>query len=84
MARRKQAPKDLTGVPSRHPRAKPPATGSIAGDRQANAALYHIAPARCIAEGKTRREAIRCLKRYIAREIYQLLTTPPEPQPPAA
>jgi hypothetical protein len=24
---------------------------------------------RCIAEGKTRREAIRCLKRYVAREI---------------
>ncbi len=30
------------------------------------------------AEGKTSREIIRCLKRYIAREIYRLLTTPPE------
>ena len=29
------------------------------------------------AEGKTRREIIRCLKRHIAREIYQLLTNPP-------
>ena len=28
-------------------------------------------------EGKTRRETLRCLKRYIAREIYQLLTDPP-------
>ncbi|MDQ3765389.1 MAG: transposase, partial [Actinomycetota bacterium] len=67
------------------------------GDRQANAALYRIALsrlrwdartrdylARRITEGKTRREAIRCLKRYIAREIYQILTTPPEPQPSAA
>ncbi|HET6532157.1 MAG TPA: IS110 family transposase, partial [Actinoplanes sp.] len=24
-------------------------------------------------QGLTRREAVRCLKRYIAREIYQLL-----------
>ena len=28
---------------------------------------------RRIAEGKTPREAIRCLKRYIAREIYQII-----------
>ena len=28
------------------------------------------------AEGKTKREIIRCLKRYIAREVFQLLTTP--------
>jgi transposase len=54
------------------------------GDRQANSALYTITIARLrwdtrtqqyirrrIAEGKTRREAIRCLKRYIARELYQ-------------
>lgn len=59
------------------------------GDRQANAALYHIALsrlrwdpqtraylARRIAQGKTRREALRCLKRYIAREIYQIITKP--------
>jgi transposase len=67
------------------------------GDRQAGAALYRIALSRLrwdartrdylprrITEGKTHREAIRCLKRYIAREIYQILTTPPEPQPSAA
>ena len=56
------------------------------GDRQANAALYRIALSRLrwdprtrgyvdrrIAEGKTPREAVRCLKRYIAREIYQII-----------
>ena len=29
-------------------------------------------------EGKNRREIIRCLKRHIARQIYHLLTNPPE------
>ncbi|MFE5402895.1 IS110 family transposase [Streptomyces sp. NPDC056580] len=56
------------------------------GDRQANSALYTIVLARLrwdtrtrhyverrVTEGKTRREAIRCLKRYVAREIYQAL-----------
>jgi transposase len=56
------------------------------GDRQANAALYRIALCRLrwdqrtrnyaqrrVAEGKTRREVLRCLKRYIAREIYPLI-----------
>jgi transposase len=59
------------------------------GDRQAGAALYRIAPSRLrwdprtrdyldrrIAEGKTPREAIRCLKRYIARELYQIIIQP--------
>lgn len=32
--------------------------------------------ARKVAEGKTKREAIRCLKRYIAREIYRVLMDP--------
>jgi transposase len=56
------------------------------GDRAANAALYRIAftRLRCdsstrryldrrTAQGRTRREAIRCIKRYLAREIYRLL-----------
>lgn len=56
------------------------------GDRQANAALYRIVLSRLrwddrsqvylrrrLAEGKTRREIIRCLKRYVAREIYRLI-----------
>jgi transposase len=64
------------------------------GDRQANSALYRISLsrlrwdartrdylARRITEGKTRREAIRCLKRYIAREIYHIITAPPETEP---
>jgi len=56
------------------------------GDRQANSALWRIVitrlsydPAarrylqrRC-AEGKTKAEAIRCLKRYVARELYTCL-----------
>ena len=61
------------------------------GNRQANNALWRIAmirlrvdqksidyAARRTAEGKTRREILRCLKRHIAREIYKLLTDPPE------
>lgn len=59
------------------------------GARQANCALYTIVLARLrwdartraylerrVTEGKTRREAIRCLKRYVAREIYQTIITP--------
>lgn len=58
------------------------------GDRQANAALYIIAisrlrwdpstqqyMARRLAEGKTRKEVIRCLKRYIVREVHTAITT---------
>jgi transposase len=58
------------------------------GDRQANRSLYIIAinrlrcdertrtyAARRTAEGKTRRDIIRSLKRYIARETYRLITT---------
>ncbi|MFC4112846.1 transposase [Nonomuraea zeae] len=56
------------------------------GDRQANAALYRITLSRLrwdprtqeylrkrTADGKTRREAIRCLKRYIAREVHRFI-----------
>lgn len=63
------------------------------GDRQANAALYRIALSRLrwddrtrnylnrrLTDGKTRREAIRCLKRYIAREIYKIITSPLDTQ----
>jgi hypothetical protein len=32
--------------------------------------------ARRTAEGKTKTEIMRCLKRYIAREVYPLLTSP--------
>lgn len=59
---------------------------SRSGDRAANSALYiitivrlrHHEPTRAYverrtAEGRTKREIIRCLKRYIAREIYKNL-----------
>jgi transposase len=58
------------------------------GDRDANSALWRIAIVRLAtdpetrdyvaerqSEGKTKSEAIRCLKRYIAREIYNALPT---------
>jgi transposase len=67
------------------------------GDRQANCALHTIVLSRLrwdqrtrdyvdrrVAEGKTRREAIRCLKRYVAREIYHLITRPHRATAPAA
>lgn len=56
------------------------------GDRQANRALHMIVVCRLrhcertraymerrLAEGKTKAEIIRCLKRYVAREIYRTL-----------
>ena len=59
------------------------------GDRQANSALWRIVVtrmahdhrtqayvARRTTEGKTKREIIRCLKRYVAREVYKALTGP--------
>lgn len=62
------------------------------GDRQANSALYTVVISRLrwdqrtrdyverrITEGKTRREAIRCLKRYVARELYQLINPTNQP-----
>ena len=63
------------------------------GDRQANAALFRIVlvrlrwdqatktyMARRTAEGKSKREVIRCLKRYVAREIYRVLSATPASQ----
>lgn len=62
------------------------------GDRQANSALWRIAlvcmgcypptrdyVVRRTAEGKTKTEIMRCLKRYIVREVFpHLLVTAPE------
>jgi transposase len=58
------------------------------GNRDANRALYVIAVCRMgrdertrayvakrTAEGKSKKEIIRCLKRYIAREVYQILSS---------
>ena len=62
------------------------------GDRQLNRALHVIAITRARidpetraylerkrSEGKTSREALRCLKRHLARHIHRLLSMPPNP-----
>jgi transposase len=68
-------------------------------NREANRALYMICLARMrrdrrtqgyvarrTAEGKSKREIIRCLKRYVAREVYRVLiscdarSSPTEPK----
>ncbi len=70
------------------------------GDRRANNALHMIVAGRMRsdprtaeyverrrAEGKSTREIMRCLKRYVAREVYRALTRPgdaPAPPDPAA
>ena len=59
------------------------------GDRQANAALFRIVLVRLshdprtqayrcrrTAEGMTKRDVIRCLKRYVAREVYSTIRRP--------
>ena len=64
------------------------------GNREANSALWRIVMVRLrwshpetrayvdrrVAEGKTRLEAIRCLKRFLARRIWRLLTQSTMPQ----
>jgi transposase len=65
------------------------------GDRAANNALYTVVPtrlrldertlryvARRATEGLSQREIIRCLQRYVARELYQLLVSRPHPRRP--
>jgi len=37
--------------------------------------------ARRTAEGKSKREILRCLKRYVAREVYRMLVVPVEASP---
>jgi transposase len=59
------------------------------GDRQANATLHRIVVVRLrwhaptqaymqrrLAEGKTKPEIMRCLKRYVAREVFAVLRSP--------
>jgi transposase len=58
------------------------------GNRQANAALFRIALTRLRADprtrayaqrrttgGRTKREILRCLKRYIAREVFKIISS---------
>ena len=64
------------------------------GNRQLNCALHRLAVnkgtwdpdaaaylARKQAEGKSRKEALRCLERYLARRVWQLLRSPAPPNP---
>ncbi len=66
------------------------------GDRQLNHAIHIIALSRARtdpatrayldrrhSEGKTKKEALRCLKRYLARHIWRLLYATQTPAPPA-
>lgn len=67
------------------------------GYRKANRALYRIVivrmrhdeatrhyVARRIEEGKTKAEIIRCLKRFVAREVFAAIINPPEDIPTGA
>lgn len=64
---------------------------SRGGDRQLNRALHQAITIRTqhdkrtqayitrrLAEGKTKREARRCLKRYLARHLFRMLENPPK------
>lgn len=66
------------------------------GDRRANRALYQIAVTRMShdqrtkdyvgkrkRDGKSKKETIRCLKRYIAREVFRALRNPLEIKGPS-
>jgi len=67
------------------------------GNRQLNCALHRLAVnkanwdpdtaaylERKQAEGKSRKEALRCLKRHLARRVWKLLHAPPMPTTPGA
>jgi transposase len=64
------------------------------GDRRSNSALYTVVLTRLgrdqrtrdyaerrTAEGKSKKEIIRCLKRYVAREVFPILTEALSPAP---
>jgi DNA-binding XRE family transcriptional regulator len=64
------------------------------GSRNANRALYRIVivrmrhdeatrryVARRVEEGKTKSEIIRCLKRFVAREVFSVIVNPPDDIP---
>jgi hypothetical protein len=73
-------------IPERLRLSEPLNAANPGGDRQANRALHMIAVCRLrhcpktrayaqrrTTEGKTKKEIIRCLKRYIARQAYATL-----------
>jgi transposase len=68
--------------------------GNRGGNRDANRALHLLAvhrlawdprtrayAARRPAQGKAKPEILRCLKRYVARELYPFLSSPPSAAP---
>ena len=80
----------LLGTTIPPPRGRPPGTGlATAATGAANAAIHHVVVSRmasdqrtkdCVArrteEGKTKKEIMRSLKRYVSREIYNQSTNP--------
>ncbi|GAA3240703.1 hypothetical protein GCM10020216_066110 [Nonomuraea helvata] len=80
-------------------RPDPPLPLNRAGDRDATHVLYIIAlnrlahdersrayAARRTGEGFSKKDILRCLKRYIARDVYRIVTrgNAPVPSPPPA
>ena len=71
---------------------------NFAGNRAANHALWRIVMARMAhrdprtlayferrtAEGLSKRDIIRCLKRYVAREVFNVIVAPPQAAPTGA
>ncbi|MFE7358573.1 hypothetical protein ACFU8Q_37110 [Streptomyces sp. NPDC057543] len=85
---------DPTGVLALICRPSGRARSKRGGHRQLNAAIYRTVivgmrfhqptidyVARRTAEGKTKREIIRCRKRYVIREVYHLIRPAPQTTP---
>ena len=88
--RRQHSPSCAGPAQSRHQAARPSGIASTEEAIGGNAALYRVVITRMrghqptldyvrrrTAEGKSRSEIIRCLKRYVAREIFGNLCTKP-------
>ena len=88
-ATRRPSPPSAASHPSRRPRARSSATGSTAqatGRRTTPCGASSWCAscdertktyaARRRAEGKSDRDIVRCLKRYVAREVFRCLTAP--------
>lgn len=78
-------PRPVRPAPQTQPRRRPPSPLRSLRHRPGPPALRHPHRddvERRTSEGKTRREAIRCLQRYVAREIYQTIVPPRSTVPP--
>ncbi|WP_406209374.1 transposase [Streptomyces sp. NBC_01017] len=92
-AHRRRSPNSPASAPSRPSSGKTDRHRlNRGGHRQLNSALYRGVivrmrfhqptidyVARRTSEGKTKKEIIRCLKRFLAREIYQMVKARPDP-----